>query len=94
MKNMRGTIRIEPKDITVYGTVKVGERGQVVIPSEVRKELEIRPGDFLLVVETPMKNGVAMIKAEAVQEMISRMTIGLTGWDEGKTRSPAKKRKK
>ena len=29
------------------GTVKVGERGQIVIPKSIREELEIKPGDNL-----------------------------------------------
>ncbi len=32
-----------------YGTVKVGERGQIVIPKKVREEYDINPGDRLLV---------------------------------------------
>lgn len=30
------------------GTVTVGERGQVVIPIEVRKELGVEPGDSMV----------------------------------------------
>ena len=33
----------------VYGAVTVGERGQVVIPSELRKALNIKSGDQLMV---------------------------------------------
>jgi len=33
----------------IFGTVKVGERGQIVIPKEARKVLEIKPGDILIV---------------------------------------------
>lgn len=32
-----------------YGAVTVGERGQFVIPSELRKALKIKPGDQLMV---------------------------------------------
>ncbi len=34
----------------VFGLVKVGERGQVVIPKHARKVYDIKPGDKLLVV--------------------------------------------
>lgn len=33
----------------VFGTAKVGERGQIVIPKEVRELFRIRPGDTLLI---------------------------------------------
>jgi len=32
-----------------YGPVTLGERGQLVIPSELRKALSIKPGDQLMV---------------------------------------------
>ena len=32
----------------LYGTVKVGDRGQVVVPAEARKDLDIKPGDLLV----------------------------------------------
>ena len=32
-----------------YGAVTVGERGQLVIPAELRKALKIKPGDQLMV---------------------------------------------
>ena len=79
MKTARTTIQMKPHDITVYGTVKVGERGQVVIPSEARREFDIRPGELMLVVGTPMRDGVALIKAEAVKELISKVSLGLAG---------------
>ena len=33
----------------VYGAVTVGERGQLVIPAELRKALKIKSGDKLMV---------------------------------------------
>ena len=34
----------------VFGTAKVGDRGQIVIPKEARELFNIRPGDTLLIV--------------------------------------------
>ena len=34
----------------VFGTAKVGDRGQIVIPKEARELFDIRPGDTLLIV--------------------------------------------
>lgn len=33
----------------VFGTAKVGDRGQVVIPKEAREYFGIKPGDTLLI---------------------------------------------
>ena len=33
----------------VYGAVTVGERGQLVIPSDLRKDLGIKAGDRLMI---------------------------------------------
>ena len=33
----------------VFGTAKVGERGQIVIPKEARELFQIQPGDTLLI---------------------------------------------
>jgi AbrB family looped-hinge helix DNA binding protein len=32
-----------------YGTVKVGERGQIVIPKKAREHYDIKPGDSLMI---------------------------------------------
>ena len=32
-----------------YGTATVGERGQIVLPSEFRKQFNINPGDKLVI---------------------------------------------
>ena len=34
----------------VFGTAKVGDRGQIVIPKEARELFNIRPGDTLLII--------------------------------------------
>lgn len=53
-----------------FGSVTVGERGQVVIPAEVRKALGIEAGDHLLVFRHPMASGIVMTKLTSVQEVV------------------------
>jgi AbrB family looped-hinge helix DNA binding protein len=94
MKNMNKMIGMNPRDVEIYGSVKVGERGQIVIPSKARKEFDIKSGDLLIVVGAPMMDGVALIKAEVVKEIIEKMSKGLAGPDEKKkSKSAAKTRK-
>lgn len=37
------------KSRRVFGTAKVGDRGQIVIPKEARELFNIQPGDTLLI---------------------------------------------
>ena len=37
------------KDMEFFGSITVGERGQVVLPADVRKRFSIKTGDKLLV---------------------------------------------
>jgi len=61
----------------IYGTVKVGERGQVVIPSKAREDFNIRPGDLLLVISGRRRGGIALVKADAMKEFATRILKGL-----------------
>ncbi|HEY3268617.1 MAG TPA: AbrB/MazE/SpoVT family DNA-binding domain-containing protein [Armatimonadota bacterium] len=53
-----------------YGSVTVGERGQVVIPADVRKAVGIEPGDRLLVFRPPMHDHIVMAKIDSVHEVL------------------------
>lgn len=50
------------EDNYVFGIVKVGERGQVVIPKQARNVYNIKPGDKLLVVGDARGMAFAKIK--------------------------------
>ena len=71
----------EEKRGHVYGTVKVGDRGQVVIPAEARKDLNIQPGDVLLVMTGKYRRGLSMVKADAVREFANQLLTGLEETD-------------
>lgn len=64
-------------DDAFYGSVTVGERGQVVIPVEARAELNISPGDKLLVMRHPVHKGLMIFKFEAMREFLNTLTEGL-----------------
>jgi AbrB family looped-hinge helix DNA binding protein len=61
----------------IYGTVKVGDRGQVVIPAHARKELNINPGDLLLVMSGRNRRVLAMVKADAMRELADQIMKSL-----------------
>lgn len=47
------------------GTVRVGEKGQIVIPKGARDLLDIQPGDTLLVLADE-KRGIAVTKDDVL----------------------------
>ena len=57
----------------IYGTVKVGERGQLVIPVEARKEYGINSGDLLLVMAGRRRRGLMLVKADEMHEFARRL---------------------
>jgi bifunctional DNA-binding transcriptional regulator/antitoxin component of YhaV-PrlF toxin-antitoxin module len=57
----------------------VGERGQVVIPADARKQMGINPGDKLLVMGHPVSSGVVLCKIDAFREFLSGFLEGLSG---------------
>ena len=59
-----------PKGHYIFGTVKVGERGQIVIPREARDKFNIMAGDTLIVLGDE-KWGIAVTKSDVLQKFAS-----------------------
>lgn len=59
----------------IFGVVKVGDKGQIVIPRDARKLYDIKPGDALLVLGD--QKGMAMLKTEVFQAAIDQAMEGL-----------------
>jgi len=72
----------ERKDILeehkLYGSMTVGPKGQVVIPASARKELGINSADTLLLFNAPRLPGVVLLKADAVEQMLTMMSKHVT----------------
>lgn len=60
-----------------YGVVTLGERGQVVIPAEARREMGFEPGDKLLVFAHPFGHGIVLTKVDRIQETIAKTLASL-----------------
>ena len=56
----------------VFGTAKVGERGQIVIPKEARELFQIRPGDTLLILGEENK-GLIVSRPELLRDLADRI---------------------
>jgi AbrB family looped-hinge helix DNA binding protein len=60
------------KDNHTFGTVKVGEKGQIVIPKEAREMFGIKPGDLLMVIGDK-RRGLTIMKADDVRELVNKI---------------------
>ncbi len=56
-----------------YGSVTLGERGQVVIPSEARKRHGLEAGDKLLVFRHPHVRGLVLARVDDVQTLMKEL---------------------
>ena len=56
----------------IFGTVRVGERGQIVIPKEARELFGISPGDTLLVLGDE-EHGLFISKPEVMDDVAEQL---------------------
>ena len=59
----------------IFGVVKVGDKGQIVIPKDARKIYDIKPGDTLMVLGD--QKGMAFLKTNIFQNIIDQAMEGL-----------------
>ena len=60
------------KSQKVFGTAKVGDRGQIVIPKEAREFFGIEPGDTLLILGKS-ETGLIVTRPETLNDLASRI---------------------
>ncbi len=82
----------------VFGSMVVSPRGQVVIPANARKELDIGSGDTLLACGLPHGQGLLLLKVDAVEEILSTMSEQMANlgrlvqdYRSGRSSKPARK---
>jgi AbrB family looped-hinge helix DNA binding protein len=58
---------------TIAGVVTVNEKGQVVIPADVRTAIGVQTGDKLLAMIHPSHEGVLLIKPDGLESFAKKM---------------------
>ena len=56
----------------VFGTAKVGDRGQIVIPKEAREFFGIEPGDTLLILGKA-ETGLIVTRPETLNDLANQI---------------------
>ncbi len=56
----------------IFGTAKVGDRGQIVIPKEAREFFGIEPGDTLLILGKT-ETGLIVTKPETLNNLANQI---------------------
>ena len=54
------------------GICKVGEKGQIVIPKEIRNMFDIKAGDSIIVLCDKAK-GIALLKADEIEDLADKV---------------------
>ena len=73
---------VDPTEVKFYGASTIGERGQIVIPAEARKDFDISPATKLLFFGSPGGIGLMITKAESVAEAVVKASKVLSGIEE------------
>ena len=60
------------KQQRVFGTAKVGDRGQIVIPKEARELFGIQPGDTLLILGDA-ETGLIVSRPEVLNDLADQL---------------------
>lgn len=66
-----------PFDFKGYGLTTMGERGQIVIPKNIRSAMKVKPGDKFFICARAGKV-IAMVKPDHFDELINEMTAFLS----------------
>ena len=66
----------------MFGTVKVGERGQIVIPKEARELFGIEAGDLLMVMGDENMGMIGITKADQMKAFAMKILAGFNKHNE------------
>ena len=62
------------KQKVFYGSIKITDKGQLAIPIELRRELDIKKGDKLLVIKRKDCQGFNLIKEDSINDFLTNLS--------------------
>lgn len=65
----------------LFGMVRIGDKGQIVIPKKARDVFGLQPGDQLLVLGDESQ-GIALVKASRLQQFASEILSAMRAPEE------------
>lgn len=72
-----GVLPPAPRGKNIWGTVTIGERGQIVIPKAARDKFALKTGERLIVLSD--ENGIALLPAEAFERQLQELMDRISG---------------
>ena len=72
-----GVLPPAPLGKNIWGTVTIGERGQIVIPKAARDKFALKTGERLIVLSD--ENGIALLPAEAFERQLQELMDRISG---------------
>ncbi|MCL2037735.1 AbrB/MazE/SpoVT family DNA-binding domain-containing protein [Candidatus Saccharibacteria bacterium] len=67
------------EDLKVYGAATIGSKGQLVIPADLRAELDLKPGDKVVIVGSKEKQFVGILRDDVFQMFLDKLRNKLEG---------------
>lgn len=79
LENIENKMRNCKKEKQIlYGTAKIGEKGQIVIPKEAREEFDLKSGDMVIIMGKKGK-GIGIAKATAINKLLAKTFSEISG---------------
>ena len=69
-----------------YGAVTIGERGQLVIPAQLRKALHIKSGDQMMVFAKPDKKVINLMPEKDFSQFLEKASKIISRLESSKTK--------
>jgi AbrB family looped-hinge helix DNA binding protein len=63
-----------PEPSAFYGSATVGTKGQIVIPADARKAMQLKEGDKVVVVRGPREGSIIVFRVDSFEKLLAKAT--------------------